>query len=130
MHTVQSTSEPLRHQRVVTFRVSVINTQHLCPLDIVEPPLPVCEGAFEQAIDLASVHPPPAYLAVVHPVPHLTEVLPHLVDLNPPLVPLVKACKRLEEIMLPVQVEQPLSHHGEELCKVDSISWPSRPAWA
>lgn len=54
-------------------------------------------------------------------VPHLTQVPPHLGDIDPPLVPVVKARKRLEQVVLRVEVQQPLAHHGQELRKVDAL---------
>jgi hypothetical protein len=68
------------------------------------------------------------HLVLVHAVAHLGEELAHLGDLDPPLVPVVKARKRLEQVVLPVEVEEALPHHREELGEVDTVGGAGSPA--
>ena len=126
----------LHGQPVLPLLFAVVDSKHLCELDVVEASLPIREWPVKQTIDLfltsaASSHTiterDTAHLPIVHPIAELPQPLAHLRNLDKPLVTLIKARKRLSHVRLRVQLEQVFPHHRQELREVDPAA-PARPS--
>lgn len=132
VHRQRKTSS--RRELVVPLWFAIIDPQRLGELDIVEPALPIGEWAHEQSVDLGvsdyarcrlrrSCEPlvsQSTHLLVCHPITKLAQPPPHLPHIHPSLVPLVKAGKRLENVMLRIQLQKMLAHHRQELGEIDA----------